>query len=39
MKRLSGFVGTTIVGGVFYLVQVIVLLAVIGKALGIAHKL
>lgn len=39
MKGLAGFIRTTIVGGVFYLVPVIVLLAVIGKALGIAHKL
>ncbi len=39
MKKLSGFIRTTVVGGVFYLVPIIVLLAVIGKAMGISHKL
>lgn len=39
MKGLAGFIRTTIVGGVFYLVPIIVFAAVIGKALGIAHKL
>jgi len=39
MKRLSGFIRTTIVGGVFYLVPIIVFAAVIGKALGISRKL
>jgi len=39
MKSLAGFVRTTVVGGVFYLVPVIVLVAVVGKALGISRKL
>jgi uncharacterized membrane protein len=39
MKKISGFVRTTVVGGVFYLVPIIVLVAVVGKALGISRKL
>jgi uncharacterized membrane protein len=39
MKGPSGFVRTTVLGGVFYLVPIIVLVAVIGKALGITERL
>jgi uncharacterized membrane protein len=39
MKKLSGFVRTTVLGGVFYLVPIIVLVAVVGKAHGISRKL
>lgn len=39
MKGLSGFIRTTVIGGVFYLVPIVVFVAVIGKALGITRKL
>lgn len=39
MKGVAGFIRTTIVGGIFYLVPIIALLAVIGKAHGISRKL
>jgi uncharacterized membrane protein len=39
MKRLLNFARTTLVGGVLFLVPIIVLIAVIGKALEFVHKL
>ena len=39
MKRTMKFLQATIVGGVFYLVPIVVLVAIIGKALGIVHQL
>lgn len=38
MNKILDFVRTTIVGGVLYLIPLIVLAAVLGKALQIAHK-
>src|SRR5687767_9667629 len=38
MPRTLGFVRTTLVGGLLYLVPIVVLLAVLGKAIGIAHQ-
>lgn len=38
MNKVLGFVRTTLVGGVLYLIPLIILVAVIGKALQIAHK-
>ncbi|HWM28617.1 MAG TPA: DUF502 domain-containing protein [Woeseiaceae bacterium] len=37
MSKLLGFVRTTLVGGLLYLVPIIVLLAILGKAVQIAH--
>jgi uncharacterized membrane protein len=39
MKSALRFLQATIVGGVFYLVPIVVLVAIVGKALGIAHQL
>jgi len=39
MKKKSGFIRTTVIGGIFYLVPIVALVAIFGKALGIAHKL
>ncbi len=39
MKRLVKFARTTLVGGVLFLVPVVVLGAVVGKALELVHKL
>ena len=39
MKRLLNFLRATLVGGLLFLVPVIVLVAVVGKALEVAHKL
>jgi uncharacterized membrane protein len=39
MKRLVNFARTTLVGGVLFLVPIVVLAAVVGKALQLVHKL
>ncbi len=39
MKRLVNFARTTLVGGLLFLVPIIVLIAVVGKALSLVHKL
>lgn len=39
MSRLLGFVRTTLVGGLLYLVPIIVLLAILGKAVQVAHRI
>jgi uncharacterized membrane protein len=39
MKRLANFARTTLVGGVLFLVPIIVLIAIVGKALELVHKL
>lgn len=38
MKGLLGFVRTTIVGGLLYLIPITLLILVLGKALSIAHR-
>jgi uncharacterized membrane protein len=37
MHKFLGFVRTTLVGGLLYLVPIVVLLAILGKAIAIAH--
>jgi uncharacterized membrane protein len=39
MKRLIQFVRTTLVGGLLFLVPIVVLVIVLGKALALAHKI
>ena len=39
MKRILKFSRTTLVGGLLFLVPIVVLLGVLGKALAVAHKL
>jgi hypothetical protein len=39
MKKFGHFLRTTVVGGIFFLVPIIVLIIVLNKALAIAHKL
>jgi uncharacterized membrane protein len=39
MNSLSRFIKTTVVGGIFYLVPIVVVVVVLGKALGITSKL
>jgi uncharacterized membrane protein len=39
MKGTLKFLQATIVGGIFYLVPIVVLVMIVGKALGIAHQL
>lgn len=39
MKRILKFLRTTLVGGLLFLVPIVVLLGVLGKALAVAHKL
>jgi uncharacterized membrane protein len=39
MKRILQFLRTTLVGGLLFLVPIIVLVVILGKALAIAHKL
>jgi uncharacterized membrane protein len=39
MKRLLNFARTTLVGGVLFLVPLVVLVAIVGKALELVHKL
>ena len=38
MKRLLQFLRTTLVGGILFLVPIVVLVIVLGKALALAHK-
>ncbi len=37
MPKTLGFIRTTLVGGILYLVPIVVLLAILGKAIGLAH--
>ena len=39
MKRILQFLRTTLVGGLLFLVPIMVLVVVLGKALALAHKL
>ena len=39
MKKLLQFVRTTLVGGLLFLVPIVVLVMILGKALAVAHKL
>jgi uncharacterized membrane protein len=39
MNKILRFLRTTLVGGLLFLVPIIVVVAIIGKALGLAHKL
>jgi uncharacterized membrane protein len=39
MKRLLKFLRTTLVGGLLFLVPIIVLVVILGKALALAHQL
>jgi uncharacterized membrane protein len=39
MKSLLQFLRTTLIGGILFLVPIVVLAVVLGKALGLAHKL
>lgn len=39
MKKLLQFVRTTLAGGILFLVPVVVLVMILGKALAVAHKL
>ena len=39
MKGFLHFLRTTLVGGILFLVPIVVLMIVLGKALAIAHKL
>ena len=39
MKNILQFLRTTLVGGILFLVPIVVLVIVLGKALGLAHKL
>lgn len=38
MRNILGFVRTTLLGGLLYLVPIVVIVAVLGKAIGLAHK-
>ena len=39
MKKFGHFLRTTLVGGILFLVPIVVLIIVLSKALAIAHKL
>ncbi len=39
MTRLSGFVKATLAGGLLFLVPIVVLLVILGKAFAIAHRI
>lgn len=39
MNKLLGFVRTTILGGVLYLIPIVILIIVLGKAMSIAHRI
>ena len=39
MKRILKFLRTTLVGGILFLVPIVVLVIVLGKAMGLAHKI
>lgn len=39
MNKLLGFIRATIVGGLLYLIPIVVLLFVLGKAMQVAHKI
>ena len=39
MNRILGFIRTTLVGGLLYLIPIVLLLVVLGKAMGVAHKI
>lgn len=38
MDKVLGFIRTTLVGGLLYLVPIVILIIVLGKAMSIAHK-
>ncbi|MBB6095151.1 putative membrane protein [Povalibacter uvarum] len=39
MNKLLGFVRTTLIGGVLYLVPIVLLMLILGKAFGVAHRI